>query len=227
MKVEIEKINLKVKTQSRVEINQETVNEYAVDLKEGAKFPPIVLYKNEKSYYVGDGWHRIFAFKKAGEKSIDAEIKQGTKRDAILFSVGSNAAHGLRRTNEDKRKAVTLLLEDDDWVQWSNREIARQCGVNHTFVGKLRKELTGVKHQSTVRKGADGRTINTANIGQNAKMAVKSQKAETVETTNIVKADTSESDILGYRKFSVFGWDILVRKSQAKKSKKVMRHSEA
>jgi len=227
MKIEIKKINLKENTQSRVEINQNTVDEYAADLKEGAKFPPVVLYKNEKSFYIGDGWHRILALKKAGEKSIDAEIKQGSKRDAVLYSVGSNAAHGLRRTNEDKRKAVTLLLEDDEWAQWSNREIAKQCGVAHPFVGKLRKEVTGNRYQSNIRKGADGRTINTANIGQNAKKAAKRGKPETLETTKVLNNDSLESDVSGYRKFSIFGWDILIRKSQSKKSKKIMRHSEA
>jgi hypothetical protein len=30
------------------------------------------------------------------------EFKQGTQRDAKLYSVGTNVAHGLRRTNTDK-----------------------------------------------------------------------------------------------------------------------------
>lgn len=59
-------------------------------------------------------------------------------RDAILFSVGVNSSHGLRRTNADKRRSVMRLLDDAEWSTWSDREIARRCGVSQPFVGNLR-----------------------------------------------------------------------------------------
>ena len=47
-------------------------------------------------------------------RSATARISDdGGLRDAILFSVGANAAHGLRRTNADKRRTVLLLWEDE------------------------------------------------------------------------------------------------------------------
>jgi len=65
--------------------------------------------------------------------------------------------HGLRRTNEDKRKAVLTLLNDiapgcergkhicqngtQCWEAWSDREIARRTGVMHDFVGRLSASL--------------------------------------------------------------------------------------
>jgi hypothetical protein len=73
-----------------------------------------------------------------GLVEIEAEIRQGTRRDAVLFSVDANAAHGLRPTNEDKRRAVTVLLSDPEWAAWSDREIARRCGVHHDLVARLR-----------------------------------------------------------------------------------------
>lgn len=39
----------------------------------------------------------------------------------------------------DKRHAVMLLLNDEEWARWSDREISRKCCVDHTFVGNLRK----------------------------------------------------------------------------------------
>jgi len=231
MKVELKKINLRENTQSRVEINQNTVDEYAADLKEGAKFPPIVLYRNEKSYYVGDGWHRILAYEKAGEKSINAEIKQGSKRDAVLYSVGSNAAHGLRRTNEDKRKSVTLLLEDTEWAQWSNREIAKKAAVSYQFVNNMRKVSSDNRCQienKKVKRGGKEYTINTENIGQNAKRAAKQGKAEAVKTTNIANDNRLENDVSEFKIFKIFGWEIQIRKIKKNKSeKKVMRSIEA
>lgn len=232
MKVEVKKINLKENTQSRVEINQNTVDEYAADLKGGAKFPPVVLYKNEKSYYVGDGWHRILAFKKAGEKNIDADIKQGTKRDAVLYSVGSNAAHGLRRTNEDKRKAVTLLLADKEWAQWSNREIARQSCVGEKLVRTIRKELSAVKPQIStskkVKRGGKEYTINTENIGQNAKKAAKLalSSPRPAEGAGKQSAAKGNNDNAGFKNFKIFGWNIELRISRSKSEAKMMKISE-
>lgn len=67
-------------------------------------------------------------------------MRQGGLRDAILHSAGANAAHGLRRTNADKRRAVLMFLEDEEWGTWADREIARQCSVGHPLVARLRAE---------------------------------------------------------------------------------------
>ena len=65
-------------------------------------------------------------------------MRAGGRREAILHSVGANAEHGWRRGNEDKRKAVQTLLNDPEWAGWSDREIARRCGVAPSSVGALR-----------------------------------------------------------------------------------------
>jgi len=71
---------------------------------------------------------------------IEAEIHDGSRRDAILFAVSANDKHGLRRTNADKRRSVLVLLEDFEWSEWNNTKIAEVCGVSATFVDKIRKE---------------------------------------------------------------------------------------
>src|SRR5262249_189182 len=40
----------------------------------------------------------------------------------------------------DKRKAVGMLLADDEWSQWNNREIARHIGVGETLVREMKAE---------------------------------------------------------------------------------------
>jgi hypothetical protein len=44
----------------------------------------------------------------------------------------------VRRTNGDKRRAVATLLNDPEWSQWSDREIARRCGVDGKTVASSR-----------------------------------------------------------------------------------------
>src|SRR5262249_61805033 len=113
----------------RAEMNTETVNEYADIMKErgDATFQAIVVFHDGTDHWLSDGFHRHAAAEKAGLKSLKSRIHQGGRREAILHSVGANADHGLRRTNADKRRAVSILLEDAEWRSWSNRTIARRC----------------------------------------------------------------------------------------------------
>lgn len=67
-----------------------------------------------------------------------SDVRTGTQRDAILFACGANATHGLRRTNDDKRKAVGVLLADAVWSKMSDREIARLCKVSNMLVAVVR-----------------------------------------------------------------------------------------
>ena len=97
-------------------------------------------------------------FEPFGVNSLDleAEIRRGTQRDAVLYSVGANSDHGLRRTNEDKRRAVLRLLEDEEWGQWSDRAIAEKCAVGHDMVATLRGQLAFTA-SSSPRRGLDGK----------------------------------------------------------------------
>jgi uncharacterized ParB-like nuclease family protein len=125
--------------QSRTEINEGTVSEYAEAILEGADFPPVLVYFDGINYYLTDGYHRLFAHKRAEKVSILCNVVQGTLRDAVFHSTGVNSAHGMRRTYADKRKAVMTLLDDFEWEGMSNGQISKHCHVSPTFVSDLRK----------------------------------------------------------------------------------------
>jgi len=129
---------LDAKLQSRTEIDEATVSDYADNIKEGDEFPPVLVFFDGISYYLTDGYHRYHAHKRAQKVSILCSVVNGTFRDAVLHATGVNSKHGMRRTHADKRKAVMTLLDDFEWSDWSNAEIARQCGVSPTFVANLR-----------------------------------------------------------------------------------------
>jgi uncharacterized ParB-like nuclease family protein len=126
-------------TQSRVAINEATVNEYAETLNDGAQLPPVIVFRDTGDYWLADGFHRLAAYHKSRRTTISADVRTGTQRDAILYAVGANSKHGLRRTNDDKRKAVGILLADAEWSKLTNREIARLCSVDHVSVANWRK----------------------------------------------------------------------------------------
>lgn len=170
MSLNISQIRTDGGTQSRAALNDETVAEYAEAMgDENAVFPPVIVYFDGRDYWLADGFHRIAAWEKIGRTEIPADVRQGDRRRAILHSVAANSAHGLRRTNADKRRAVMTLLEDDEWGAWSDREIARRCGVSHPFVASIRAGLSGNDYQMTetrtVERGGTTYTQNTTNIG--------------------------------------------------------------
>jgi ParB-like nuclease domain len=129
--------------QTRVEMHPETIADYAADMLDGAVFPPVIVFHDGADYWLADGFHRVQAARKIDRKEIEAEIREGTARDAILHGIGSNATHGLRRTKADKRRAVEKLLTDPEWAAWSDRKIAQLAKVDHKTVGKTRRELSG------------------------------------------------------------------------------------
>ena len=129
--------------QMRVEMRADTVNEYAHDMLNDVVFPPVVVFYDDKNYWLGDGFHRVGAARKIGNETIVAEIREGSAREAVLHGVGSNASHGLRRSQADKRRAVERLLKDPEWLRWSDRKIAEIAKVDHKTVGSIRRELAG------------------------------------------------------------------------------------
>lgn len=184
MKINLSEIRIDGGTQSRVEINEQVVSDYAEAIHAGIRFPEVSLFFDGTTYWLVDGFHRFLAHERAGKKSIDAESRNGTQRDAILYSVGANADHGLRRSNADKRKAVGILLADAEWGAWSDRQIAEACSVSHNFVSELRRSLSSddsEKRIFTTKHGTQA-VMNTANIGRTRPQEGKQNGSGAIES---------------------------------------------
>lgn len=171
--VELEKIRIDGGTQVRYQLDWFAVSEYAQAMQDGAEFPPIVLFQNgDDGYWLADGFHRVQAALKIERTDIAADVRSGGKREAILYAVGANADHGVRRTNADKRRAVTLLLADEEWRQWPLNEISRTCCVSVGLVHKIHQELSfhdeKIEKPTTRKVTRKGKTYtqDTTNIGK-------------------------------------------------------------
>jgi ParB-like chromosome segregation protein Spo0J len=166
-------------------VNPARVTEYAEAMESYAgwgEFPPIDVFFDGTDYWPGDGWQRLAAAEKAGLKGgIPANVKKGGLRQAILFAAGANAEHGEPRTNADKRLAVSTLLKDDEWFNWSDTVIAQRVRVSQPFVSKLRRDLEDLvpakkgdtqnvlSTRPQKRVGRDGVARSTAKIGKKKK----------------------------------------------------------
>lgn len=169
--VELDQIRIDGGTQPRVAINQDVVRDYAEILQGEEELPSVMLYHDGADYWLADWFHRYWAAKRIGAEAISARVADGDLREAILYSVQANADHGLRRSNDDKRKAVKTLLSDPDWSKWSDREISRRCRVSPTLVGQVRDELASVNMDRCeparkVKRAGKTYTQDTSQIGR-------------------------------------------------------------
>lgn len=168
-KIKLESIRIDGGTQPRESIDDALVSEYAECVED---LPPMVVFDDGVNVWLADGFHRHHALQRAGRTMVECDVRKGTQRDAVLYSVGANADHGKRRTNADKRKAVQTLLNDEEWGKWSDREIAKRCRVSHVLVGQMRPaHLEELPDSTTERKASRGGTtytVKTENIGKKA-----------------------------------------------------------
>ncbi len=142
--VYLKDIQAEASAQARVALDEDALEEYAEAMRAGVVFPPVVVFFDGDVYWLADGFHRLAAALEAGLEALDAEVHHGGLREAQLYAIGANTHHGIRRTNADKRRAVELLLADPEWSRWSDRAIAKCCGVSNVFVSKVRKEVLTV-----------------------------------------------------------------------------------
>jgi ParB-like nuclease domain len=147
----LDAIRLDGGTQPRATLDHSVVQHYADAMREGGLFPPVTVYYDGHSYWLADGFHRYYAAQHVGHSAIDADVRQGSRRTAVLHAVGANAAHGLRRTNADKRRAVYTLFQDAEWANWSDNKIGQLCKVDRKSVAKYRAEYLGNSQDSATR----------------------------------------------------------------------------
>lgn len=166
MLLTLEAIRTDGNTQPRETLDEATVRDYALAMLEGDEFPPLVVFHDGSQYWLAAGFHRLAAAATIGITEFPVIVHQGGPRDAYLFAVEDNRKNGVRYTNADKRAMVDRFLADPEWSVWSNREIARRCGVSHKFVNDLRSlEPGSSEDRAYVTKHGSLATMNTANIG--------------------------------------------------------------
>ena len=169
IKIDPRRIRTDLKTQMRVDWNEEAVKEYVELMERGIELPPLIVFFDEANnlYILVDGFHRLVAHLRVKPNDpILVELQLGDVEAARWAAIGTNQKHGIRRTTNDKRNAIEQALLHPKGLNMSDRSIADYVGVDHKTVASVRreKEMAGEIPQSTYRTGQDGRTINTAGI---------------------------------------------------------------
>jgi transposase-like protein len=177
-------------TQPRAALDFGAVEDYSEAMGAGAKFPAVTVFYDGTAYWLADGFHRVKAAFAAGFDTIECDLRQGALEDAQWFSLSANKSNGLRRTNEDKQRAVKAALMHELGAGLSDKQVARHCGVTPPTVAAWREKLglsikiLKIAHRAVTRAGTTYQQ-NTANIGP--------RKARPRRPTKVVASDaTSE-----------------------------------
>ena len=143
MDLAVDNILASAATQVRKKLNKDTITLYTEDLKNGARFPRMVVFAEDggERYILADGFHRHHAYVNAEFEKCPVEVHQGGLHEALMYALQANDEHGLRRTNADKRNAVEIALKDPEISQLKVPDIADICRVNERTVRRIRDDL--------------------------------------------------------------------------------------
>lgn len=193
--LEVKKIIIDAGTQPRVAIDQDVVNEYGEVIKaankEGQPNPfgeladdllPVVFRDPTGKCILVDGFHRYGGHKLAHEKEMRVAVREGTEREALLFSLRTNQIHGLQRTNKDKDRSVKAILKDPVWAACSNNAIAKFLAVSESMVRTHRAAVGTPTERKVVIRGRQT-TMDTSAIGKGKGAKGKKAQAKAAKKT--------------------------------------------
>lgn len=186
-----------------------TVERYCEAIMEGEEFPPLEVVFDSQTYWLFDGFQRAAAIERAGKGSAECLIFSGSYQDALLRALAANARHGLTRTPNDCRRALTTLLDTPDMLQsvlaraqnhgGVHRVLAATCGISKGLVYKVLEErnlrVVGgklVKKRANPAQEKDVRTstpsISPSTPSQNDSQQPESRQADKVSNPAITNS---------------------------------------
>jgi hypothetical protein len=151
-------------------IDPDTVQDYVQGYLNDAPFPPVIAFREEDGQlWLADGFHRLQACRFLGLAEIDADIRSGTRKDAMVYAAIANVANGKPMSRAEKEEAGKRLLR---LTEWSDYEIARRLAISHRAVLNWRHEEPSRKifldKPRTVTRAGTTYTMDTAKIGKRA-----------------------------------------------------------
>jgi hypothetical protein len=165
-------IVLDSRLQMRAEMHRDIIDEYSEAVND---LPPGSVVQIEGSVLLlTDGWHSYHAHKAKGKTTMKVYFREGTFLDALLEAAGANFDHGLRRTIDDKARAVAAVLTEPAWSEKSDRFVATTCHVSHPFVARIREELNG--HATDAKEANDKAKKAAKKPAKKTKAASKTSK---------------------------------------------------
>lgn len=132
--LDLKAIRIDGDTQSRIQILDDVVADYAELIRDRPEwpFPNLTVFNDGKVYWLADGFHRFLAATRETLATVQCDVHQGTAVDARIFGMKANDKHGQRPTRADRRANVEWLLDNEP--EMKQQEIADCAGVSRRTV---------------------------------------------------------------------------------------------
>lgn len=168
MMLSLAQIRFDADCQARVCLDEETVAEYAFRMKEGASLPPITVFFDGAEHWLADGFHRYAASKGLARERgdeltamVDAEIRQGTRLDAVRHALSANAHHGKQREPGDYRKGYAIAVRCGLCDPHDVGAVRRLLACSERWARELTAEARDARERQR-----DGRIIEARRAGE-------------------------------------------------------------
>ena len=125
----------------RERLDEDTIARYQEVLDE---LPPIVVFDTPEGMLVADGMHRWAANERAGRTNVEADVRKGSRNDALEYAISANTRHGHELTRTEYQSAVRRLrqLHPD----WRDPQVAKAINRGESFV-RLIRQATEVRQE--------------------------------------------------------------------------------
>ena len=154
-------------TRASTRLDDDHVEALAAAYSGDATVPPLTCVEMaDGSLVVVDGYHRWAALAALMKRAPKAPVlgavpvvvvANGDRELASFHALAANAAHGIRRTNADKRHAIRLALAHPHCQKMGIGQIAQHLGVNRELVAAVREEVLAAsspKAEATAKAAA-------------------------------------------------------------------------
>lgn len=147
---------------------EHVVKDLLVKIRDGIELDPVDVVREttengEVILWLWHGYNRVEAYRRANKDVIRARVRNCTFRDARVLSLGTNAEHGLKLNDGDKRRklvlAVELYKDELESGECGVNELARRTRLSPAFVSgflKAQRQAEAIKQPATrsvVRQG--------------------------------------------------------------------------
>jgi len=194
----IEQIVVDESVYPRCKWGWQTAYDYAMSMKAGAEFPPIVVAELGGRTVLVDGMHRLEAYKQNKESHVQCNILTGLSKDQVyLEAIKRNIINGRPLSSQDKVKVIIDLRK----MKISEVEISKIIciplgKVENFVVDRITNTLTGeqviLKAPMKSLAGVpidDSAVLSQQVFSANGQMAVVDQMISLMET-GAIKLDS-------------------------------------
>ena len=191
--------------QSRIETDPAHVLVFDEMIREGHAIHPVTVFWTGERYILADGFHRYHAHLKRGLESIQAVVLYGSERDAMIHSAGANRLSIKPPTAADRKKAVMMLLADEEWRCMPDSVIAMHTGVSSGAVVKRYRvehltregdiaQLSEIRRKTNRRRCRENLADQIQFSGQNCRLPLS--KSRHSEDSSVIARQLAEKGFL-------------------------------